>query len=84
MIYTPHDVLGSPQRNCGDPRRQEFLDLETKAATVAQNCVTRDTASTIINWRSLDDETRRKAAMGGFTLKKKNEIDRLTKHRDHT
>jgi hypothetical protein len=58
------------------------LDLETKAATVAQNCVTRDTASTISNWQLLDNETRRKAAMGGFPLKKKNEIDGLTKHRD--
>ena len=53
------------------PDRQEFLDLETKSATAAQNCVTRDTASTIINWRSLDNEARRKAAKGGFTLKKR-------------
>jgi hypothetical protein len=82
MIDAPQDVLGSPQQSCGDPRRQEFLISRPRAATVAQNCVTRDTASTISNWRLLDNETRRKAAMGGFPLKKKNEIDGLTKHRD--
>jgi hypothetical protein len=32
----------------------------------------------------MDNETRRWATMGGFPLKKKNEIEGLTMHGDHT